>query len=181
MSMCGGTHRRGDNKYATVIVDLTSIRAGTCPARLLDVVEGRSKLALAERGRPGETRWKWSRWTASPGLDRHHRGTLRRRPSRSIPCRAARRPGSDRCRRRVQSDPHEHRGHRRDPIFTSRRTLHAGADRLTDKQNDRIEALFADDACSNSSPRSARRAESVDRNHHLGGTLTTKLLDISTT
>ncbi len=44
--------RRGD-KYVTVIIDRTSIRDGTGPARLLDMVEGRSKQAfktwLAER------------------------------------------------------------------------------------------------------------------------------------
>ena len=44
--------RRGD-KYVTVIIDLTAVRAGTGPARLLDMAEGRSKQAfktwLAER------------------------------------------------------------------------------------------------------------------------------------
>ncbi|SBS79620.1 transposase (fragment) [uncultured Mycobacterium sp.] len=44
--------RRGD-KYVTVIIDLTPLRAGTGPARLLDMVEGRSKQVfktwLAER------------------------------------------------------------------------------------------------------------------------------------
>ena len=34
--------RRGD-KYVTMIIDLTAVRAGTGPAELLDVVEGRSK------------------------------------------------------------------------------------------------------------------------------------------
>lgn len=34
--------RRGD-KYVTVIIDLTPLRNGTGPARLLDMVEGRSK------------------------------------------------------------------------------------------------------------------------------------------
>ena len=34
--------RRGD-KYVTVITDLTPVRDGTGPARLLDMVEGRSK------------------------------------------------------------------------------------------------------------------------------------------
>jgi transposase len=34
--------RRGD-KYVTVVIDLTPIRDGTGPARLLDMVEGRSK------------------------------------------------------------------------------------------------------------------------------------------
>lgn len=37
--------RRGD-KYVTVIIDLTGIRDGTGPARLLDMVEGRSKQSL---------------------------------------------------------------------------------------------------------------------------------------
>jgi len=44
--------RRGD-KYVTVIIDLTPVRDGAGPARLLDMVEGRSKAAfktwLAER------------------------------------------------------------------------------------------------------------------------------------
>ena len=44
--------RRGD-KYVTVIIDLTPVRDGSGPARLLDMVEGRSKKAfqqwLAER------------------------------------------------------------------------------------------------------------------------------------
>ena len=37
--------RRGD-KYVTVIIDLTGIRDGTGPARLLDMIEGRSKQAF---------------------------------------------------------------------------------------------------------------------------------------
>ena len=39
--------RRGD-KYVTVIIDLTPVRAGTGPARLLDMVEGRTKKAFKE-------------------------------------------------------------------------------------------------------------------------------------
>ena len=62
--------RRGD-KYVTVIIDLTPIRDGTGPARLLDMVEGRSKQAfktwLAERPRRGATGSRSSRWTGSPG------------------------------------------------------------------------------------------------------------------
>jgi Transposase len=45
--------RRGD-KYVTVIIDLTAVRAGTGPARLLDMVEGRSKQVIKTwlAGRP---------------------------------------------------------------------------------------------------------------------------------
>src|SRR3954470_3881010 len=52
----------------------------------------------------------------------------------------------DRCRRRVQQAIHGHRGRRSDPLYSARRTLHTGADLLTDKQTDRLAALFADDA-----------------------------------
>ena len=45
--------RRGD-KYVTVIIDLTGIRNGTGPARLLDMVQGRSKQAVKHGWRPQE-------------------------------------------------------------------------------------------------------------------------------
>ena len=60
-------HRR-----ITVIIDLTPVRDGIGPARLLDMVEGRSKqvfktwLDAAERRRSA-TGSRWSRWTGSPG------------------------------------------------------------------------------------------------------------------
>lgn len=64
--------RRGD-KYVTVIIDLTPIRDGTGPARLLDMVEGRSKAAfkewLAARQTPGGRSSRSSRsspWMGSP-------------------------------------------------------------------------------------------------------------------
>jgi transposase len=51
----------------------------------------------------------------------------------------------DRCRRRVQQAIHGHRGRKSDPLYSARRTLHTGADLLTDKQKDRLAALFATD------------------------------------
>ena len=49
----------------------------------------------------------------------------------------------DQCRRRVQQAIHGHRGRKDDPLYSARRTLHTGADLLTDKQKDRLAALFA--------------------------------------
>ena len=49
----------------------------------------------------------------------------------------------DRCRRRVQQAIHGHRGRAADPLYRARRTLHTGADLLTDKQQQRLEQLFA--------------------------------------
>ena len=51
----------------------------------------------------------------------------------------------DLCRRRVQQELHGHRGRKADPLYRSRRTLHTGADLLTDKQRVRLERLFAGD------------------------------------
>ena len=52
----------------------------------------------------------------------------------------------EQCRRRVQLDTLGHRGRAGDPLYSARRTLSTGADLLTDKQRQRITALFADDA-----------------------------------
>jgi transposase len=52
----------------------------------------------------------------------------------------------DLCRRRVQEARHGHRGRNGDPLYNSRRTLHTGADLLTDKQAARLRKLFASDA-----------------------------------
>ena len=51
----------------------------------------------------------------------------------------------DRCRRGVQQAIHGHRGRTSDPLYSARRTLHTGADLLTDRQKDRLTALFAGD------------------------------------
>jgi transposase len=53
--------------------------------------------------------------------------------------------GLDRCRRRVQQDTCGHRGRTHDPLYAARRTLHTGLDLLTEKQQDRLENLFAAD------------------------------------
>ena len=52
----------------------------------------------------------------------------------------------DLCRPRVQQASHGHRGRRCDPLYNARRTLHTGADLLTDKQAARLRRLFASDA-----------------------------------
>jgi transposase len=51
----------------------------------------------------------------------------------------------DTCRRRVQQQIHGHRGRKDNPLYSARRTLHTGADLLTDKQTQRLTALFATD------------------------------------
>jgi transposase len=45
----------------------------------------------------------------------------------------------------VQQDTRGHRGRKSDPLYSARRTLHTGADLLTDKQRQRLTALFTAD------------------------------------
>ena len=152
MSTSGATPGVATSTSVTVIIDLTPVRDGAGPARLLDMVEGRSKAAfktwLADRddafrdavevvAMDGFTGFKTAAAEEIPDavtvMDPFH----------------VVRPAGDalhRCRRRVQLAIHGHRGFRDDPLYKSRRTLHTGADLLTDKQSDRLCALFVDDA-----------------------------------
>jgi len=51
----------------------------------------------------------------------------------------------DECRRRSQQAIHRHRGRKNDPLYSARRTLHTGADLLTEKQQNRLNDLFTGD------------------------------------
>jgi transposase len=143
--------RRGD-KYVTVIIDLTPVRAGTGPARLLDMLEGRSKQVfktwLAER----DQTWRDAvEVVAMDGFTGFKTAAAEEIPTATAvmdPFHVVRLAGDalDRCRRRVQLALHGHRGRRQDPLYRARRTLATGADLLTNRQGDRLTDLFADDA-----------------------------------
>ena len=142
--------RRGD-KYVTVIIDLTPIRDGTGPSRLLDMVEGRSKQAfkqwLAERADSWRDRVEV---VAMDGFTGFKTATTEELPDAVAvmdPFHVARLAGDalDTCRRRVQQNTHGHRGCTSDPLYRARRTLHTGTGLLTDKQHLRLQALFGSD------------------------------------
>ena len=145
-------HTRKGDKYVTVIIDLTGIRDGTGPARLLDMVEGRSKKAfkawLAERPQA----WRDAvEVVAMDGFTGFKTATTEELPDAVTvmdPFHAVRLVGDalDQCRRRIQQMLHGHRGRTCDPLYRARRTLHTGADLLTDKQTARLDTLFANDA-----------------------------------
>jgi transposase len=142
--------RRGD-KYVTVIIDLTGIRDGTGPARLLDMVEGRSKQAFKAWLTERDDGWRDAvEVVAMDGFTGFKTATTEELPDAVAvmdPFHVVRLAGDalDRCRRRVQQAIHGHRGRKSDPLYSARRTLHTGADLLTDKQKDRLHALFAVD------------------------------------
>jgi transposase len=140
--------RRGD-KYVTVIIDLTPIRAGSGPARLLDMVEGRSKQVFKQWLSQREQSWRDGvEVVAMDGFTGFKTATAEELPDAVAvmdPFHVVRLAGDalDQCRRRVQQDLHGHRGRKDDPLYSARRTLHTGADLLTDKQHQRLEDLFA--------------------------------------
>jgi transposase len=118
----------------------------------LDIIEGRSKQAfqqwLSERPRA----WRDAvEVVAMDGFTGFTTATAAGLPDAvpvMDPFHVVRLTGQawDECRRRVQQAIHGHRGRTGDPLSTARRTLHTGADLLTDEQTDRLAALFAIDA-----------------------------------
>jgi hypothetical protein len=101
--------RRGD-KYVTVIIDLTGIRDGTGPARLLDMVEGRSKQAFKAWLGEREESWRDAvEVVAMDGFTGFKTATTEELPDAVAvmdPFHVVRLAGDalDQCRRRVQLD-----------------------------------------------------------------------------
>jgi transposase len=143
--------RRGD-KYVIVIIDLTAVREGTGPARLLDMVEGRSKQAFQQWLADRPASWRDGvEVVAMDGFSGFKTATTEELPDAVAvmdPFHVVRLAGNalDVCRRCIQLATCGHRGRKTDPLYTARRTLHTGVDLLTDKQKNRLDALFTRDA-----------------------------------
>ena len=144
-------HTRKGDKYVMVVIDLTPVRDRTGPARLLDMVEGRSKQVFATwlDERPQEWRDKVE-IVAMDGFTGFKTAAVDKLPDAvevMDPFHVVQLAGDalDRCRQRVQQETLGHRGRAGDPLYGARRTLHTGLDLLTDKQKTRLDALFGDD------------------------------------
>ena len=142
--------RRGD-RYVTVIIDLTPVRHRSGPARLLDVVPGRSKKVLKTWLSQRDQDWRGRvEVVAMDGFTGFKSAADQELPQ----ARAVMDPFHvvslaagklDQCRRRVQRAIAGRRGRAGDRLYRARRTLLTGADLLTDTQARRLEALFADE------------------------------------
>ena len=148
-------HPRADRgtvqRFVTVVIDLTPVRDRTGPARLLDIVEGRSKQVF--------TAWLGSQTSAfragieTVAMDRFT--GFKTAAAEAIPdATAVMDPfhvvalagdAVDRCRQRVQQQLHGHRGRSGDPLYRIRRVLRTGASLLTDRQHAHLVAVFADE------------------------------------
>ena len=142
-------HTRLGDKYVTVIIDLTPAREKTGPARLLDMVKGLSKAVFKQwlAARPAD--WaKRIEVVAMDGFAGFKTAAAEELPDAvpvMDPFHVVRLAGDalDQCRRRVQQDTVGHRGRAGDQLYKARRTLHTGADLLTEKQTARLEAVSA--------------------------------------
>jgi len=144
-------HTRFGDKYVTVIIDLTPARDKTGPARLLAMVEGRSKAVFKQwlAGRPKAWRDKVE-VVAMDGFTGFKTAAAEELPDAVAvmdPFHVVRLAGDalDKCRQRVQQATRGHRGRSGDPLYAARRTLHTGEKLLTPKQHARLQALFTVD------------------------------------
>ena len=145
-------HTRFGDEYVTVIIDLTPVRDRVGPARLLDMIPGRSKAVfktwLSERSKAWADGIETIAMDGFAGFKTAAAEELPAATAVMDPFHVVRLAGDalDQCRRRIQQAIHGHRGHAGDPLYMSRRVLHTGLEFLTERQWDRLDALFdADD------------------------------------
>lgn len=143
--------RRRHPGFVTVIVDLTPNVDGTGPARLLDMVPGRSaevlRRWLAAREKSFRDRVKV---VAMDGFAGYHTATTEQLPT----ARKVMDPfhvvhlAADKLtvtRQRIQQDTCGHRGRSGDLLYGVRRILLTRMGLLTDKQKAKLDAVFADE------------------------------------
>ncbi|WP_092613847.1 ISL3 family transposase [Raineyella antarctica] len=145
-------HTRHGDKYVTVIIDLTPVKEGRGPARLLDMVEGRSKKVFKDwladqspafRDRVGVVAMDGFTGFKSAAVEELPEATEVMDPFHVVALAADK---LDQTRQRVQQATRGHRGRCGDPLYGIRRALRTSTGLLTDKQRARISAVFADDA-----------------------------------
>jgi transposase len=130
--------------YVTVITDLTDVVAGQGPARLLDLVPGRSAAVFSDwlEARTPEFRASVE-VVAMDGFAGYKNAATSQVPDAvtvmdpfHVVHLAAHK--LDLCRQRIQQDTLGHRGRTGDPLYRVRRTLHTRLSPLTDKQKGRL-------------------------------------------
>ena len=143
-------HTRGAEAdgFVTVITDLTAVVAGHGPARLLDMVPGRSAAAMktwlearSQAFRDGV------RIVAMDGFGGYKNAAVEALPEAVTvmdPFHVVALAGHklDLCRQRVQQDTLGHRGRSGDPLYRVRRTLRTRLGLLSDRQRARLETVF---------------------------------------
>ena len=145
-------HTRHGDKYVTVIIDLTPVREKRGPARLLDMMSGRSKQVfsrwLSERTQAWRDGIEVVAMDGFTGFKTASKEHLPDAVEVMDPFHVVQLAGDalDRTRQRVQQETLGHRGRAKDPLYGVRRVLRTGETFLTEKQQARLDAVFADPA-----------------------------------
>jgi transposase len=138
-------------KELTGMVDLTPDQQGRVRARLLDLQPGRSGSVyvdwLAARGDAFRARVQVATLDPFHGYKNAIDDQLDDAVAVLDAFHVVKLAGTalDQCRRRVQQEIHGHRGRKGDPLYGIRHLLHAGLERLTDRQRVRLERAFTAD------------------------------------
>ncbi|WP_344744968.1 ISL3 family transposase, partial [Nesterenkonia aethiopica] len=144
-------HTGRGSHYVTVVIDLTPVREGTGPARLLDMVPGRSKAVFKTWiDAQNEDFRNGIEVVAMDGFSGFKTATAEELPEATAvmdPFHVVALAGDalDQTRQRVQRETTGHRGRSGDPLYGARRTLRTGADLLTEPQDRRLRKVFAAD------------------------------------
>jgi transposase len=134
----------------TVITDLTAVVDGTGPARLLDLVPGRSAAAMRSWLEARDQAFRGIAIVAMDGFGGYKNAATEALPDAVTvmdPFHVVALAGAklDLCRQRIQQATLGHRGRTGDPLYRVRRTLRTRLGLLTDRQRGRLEAVFAAD------------------------------------
>ncbi|GGE79156.1 hypothetical protein GCM10011401_28060 [Nesterenkonia cremea] len=144
-------HTGRGSHYVTVVIDLTPVKERRGPARLLDMVPGRSKTvfktwldAQSKDFRNG------IEVVAMDGFTGFKTATAEELPEAVAvmdPFHVVALAGDalDQARQRVQRETTGHRGRTGDLLYGARKTLRTGADLLTEPQSRKVEKVFATD------------------------------------
>ncbi|AQP46229.1 ISL3 family transposase [Tessaracoccus aquimaris] len=142
-------HTHSGDKYVTVVIDLTPARDKTGPARLLDLIEGRSKQVFKSWLNAQSLGFRAAvEIVAMDGFTGYKSATAEAVPDATTvmdPFHVVALAGDklNRTRQRVQRELTGGRGLRNDPLYKARRLLHTGVNLLTTRQNTRLDTLFA--------------------------------------
>ena len=138
-------------KELTGMVDLSRDSKGKTRARLLDLVPGRSGAVYAEWLQARNERFRAGIKVATLDPFHGYKNALDNELEDAIAVLDAFHvvklgtAALDEVRRRVQQEIHGHRGRKGDPLYGIRTTLRCGEEKLTEKQQARLDKAFAAD------------------------------------
>ena len=142
-------HTPHQDRYVTVILDLTPVRDRRGPSRLLDMVPGRSKRVFKTWLASQPDTWRENiEIVAMDGFTGFKSAAAEELPdARAVmdPFHVVHLAGNalDECRRRIQQELHHRRGRATDPLYKARKMLHTRSCLLTPRQQHQLLNLFS--------------------------------------